>query len=216
MRPPQAAMSAVAAGRLVPQKAGWESLFWSAFKRSKNGMALTDDRRRHVEVNGAYLRLLGYRRPELIGHPLYELSIGGPVASEREWQDALRRDQFTGVADLRRRDGGRVTVEFAGHPTLMNGRRLVLIVLMSANRRGRRLPSAVVDPSRPAPLSRRELEIVRLIALGSSGPEIADELHLAHDTVRTHVRNAMTKVGARSRAQLVAMLLGEGLWTNSS
>jgi len=109
-----------------------------------------------------------------------------------------------------------VTVEFAGHPTLMNGRRLVLIVLMSANRRGRRLPSAVVDPSRQAPLSRRELEIVRLIALGSSGPEIADELHLAHDTVRTHVRNAMTKVGARSRAQLVAMLLGEGLWTNSS
>ena len=58
-------------------------------------------------------------------------------------------------------------------------------------------------------LSEREREIVRLVALGSTGPEIADELHIAHDTVRTHVRNAMTKVGARSRAQLVAKVLGE-------
>jgi PAS domain S-box-containing protein len=200
----------------VPPDAGWESLFWSAFKRSKNGMALTDDRRRHVEVNGAYVRLLGYGRAELIGHPTSELVIGGPLMTEQEWIETLRQDQFTGVADVRRKDGGRVTVEFAGQPALVSGRRLVLIVLMSANRRGRRLPRAVVDSSRPAPLSHRELEIVRLIALGSNGPEIADELHLAHDTVRTHVRNAMTKVGARSRAQLVAMLLGEGISSSSS
>ena len=62
----------------------------------------------------------------------------------------------------------------------------------------------------PAALSERELEIVRLVALGRSGPEIADELGIAHDTVRTHVRNAMAKVGARSRAHLVAKALGEG------
>jgi DNA-binding CsgD family transcriptional regulator len=49
------------------------------------------------------------------------------------------------------------------------------------------------------------------VALGRSGPEIADELGIAHDTVRTHVRNAMTKAGARSRAHLVARALGEGL-----
>jgi DNA-binding NarL/FixJ family response regulator len=52
---------------------------------------------------------------------------------------------------------------------------------------------------------------VRLVAHGSSGPEIAGELHIAHDTVRTHVRNAMTKLGARSRAHLVAKALGDGL-----
>jgi DNA-binding NarL/FixJ family response regulator len=50
---------------------------------------------------------------------------------------------------------------------------------------------------------------VRLLSLGSTGPEIADELQVAHNTVRTHVRNAMTKLGARSRAQLVAMSLGD-------
>jgi DNA-binding NarL/FixJ family response regulator len=51
---------------------------------------------------------------------------------------------------------------------------------------------------------------VGLIAHGESGPEIADQLHISHDTVRTHVRNAMTKLGARSRAQLVAKSLGDG------
>jgi DNA-binding CsgD family transcriptional regulator len=40
--------------------------------------------------------------------------------------------------------------------------------------------------------------------------EIADELHIAHNTVRTHVRNAMVKVNARSRSHLVAVALGEG------
>ena len=53
--------------------------------------------------------------------------------------------------------------------------------------------------------------MVRLVALGQTGPEIADELGITHDTVRTHVRNAMDKVGARSRAHLVAKALGEEL-----
>ena len=37
-----------------------------------------------------------------------------------------------------------------------------------------------------------------------------DRLGIAHDTVRTHVRNAMGKTGARSRAHLVAKAIGEG------
>ena len=52
---------------------------------------------------------------------------------------------------------------------------------------------------------------MRLVAQGRTGPEIADELHIAHDTARRHVQNAMTKIGARSRAQLVAKSLGDGL-----
>jgi DNA-binding CsgD family transcriptional regulator len=61
------------------------------------------------------------------------------------------------------------------------------------------------------PLSRRETEIVRLVALGMTGREIAGELQIAHHTVRTHVNNAMVKTGARSRAHLVAKALADGL-----
>jgi DNA-binding CsgD family transcriptional regulator len=59
----------------------------------------------------------------------------------------------------------------------------------------------------PAPLTAREREIVRLIALGRVSREICEELHIAPDTVRTHVRNAMAKTGARTRAQLIAIAL---------
>jgi len=61
------------------------------------------------------------------------------------------------------------------------------------------------------PLSDREREILYLIALGHTSPEIADQLHITHNTVRTHARNAMEKTGARSRAHLVAKALGEGI-----
>ena len=56
-------------------------------------------------------------------------------------------------------------------------------------------------------LTEREREIVRLVAQGRTGREIADELHIAHNTVRTHVRNAMTKLEADTRTQAVALAL---------
>ena len=40
---------------------------------------------------------------------------------------------------------------------------------------------------------------------------IAADAEVSPNTIRTHVRNAMAKVGARSRAQLVARTMGEGM-----
>jgi PAS domain S-box-containing protein len=191
--------------------AGWMGLFFDAFRGSKNGMVLLDDQRRFVEVNGACLQLVGYRRTELIGHHVWEFVIGGPKYTEREWRAALRQSQFTATGDIRRADGGRVTVEFACHPAVVTGMRLVLFVAVSSNRRGRRPTVAPIAGASPLSLSARELDVVRLIAAGASGPEIAEELQVSHNTVRTHVRNSMTKLGTRSRAQLIAKLLGEGL-----
>jgi PAS domain S-box-containing protein len=176
-------------------------------------MVLVDEWRRYVDVNGAYLRLLGYPRNALIGRHLFDYVVGGPIASDREWKELLHQEQFTGVADLRRNDGGQVAVEFAGHPAVVTGKPLVLFVTLTTSRRGRLLYDVPSIPSRPVALSGRELEIVGLIALGASGPEVAEELQVTHNTVRTHVRNAMKKIDARSRAHLVAKVLGDGvLW----
>ena len=60
---------------------GWSALFSTAFKQSRNAMVLLDARRRHVDANGAYLKLLGYRRDALIGKPVYSFVVGGPLAS---------------------------------------------------------------------------------------------------------------------------------------
>ena len=60
------------------------------------------------------------------------------------------------------------------------------------------------------PLTRREREILGALAEGMSGAQIAEQLVLSPETVRTHVRNAMSKLGASTRSQAVALALQHG------
>lgn len=64
------------------------------------------------------------------------------------------------------------------------------------------------DPSPARPLralSPREREIVNLLAAGLTGEQIARQLFLSPDTVKTHIRNAMTRLGAKTRPHLVML-----------
>jgi PAS domain S-box-containing protein len=193
----------------VAGRDGWAALFWSAFKDSRNAMVLLDEHRRHVDVNGAYLKLAGYARDEVIGRPVWEYVAGGPQQTDRQWEQSIARGELSGQAGLVCADGTTVTVQYAGHTEVVTGQRLVLFVALSTSRWGRHSRRDPDTGARNA-LSGREREIVRLVAAGQTGPEIAEHLHISHATVRTHVRNAMAKVGARSRAHLVAKALGDG------
>jgi PAS domain S-box-containing protein len=195
----------------VVERGDWAQMFQAAFTQSRNAMWLLDDHRCPVDINGAGLKLLGYRREELLGRPIYRIVVGGPLDTPAEWNAHLHQRRLTGEAQLRCANGSIVAVQFAATPEVVTGRRLVLFVALSTSRWGPRFRREVPSPREPGVLSDREREVVRLVALGNTGPEIAEELRIAHDTVRTHVRNAMEKAGARSRAQLVAMALGEGL-----
>ncbi|MEV7079672.1 response regulator transcription factor [Streptomyces sp. NPDC093516] len=66
-------------------------------------------------------------------------------------------------------------------------------------------------PERLADLTVREREVMALAAEGRSNTEIADDLVLSPLTVRTHIHRAMTKLGARDRAQLVVIAYQTGL-----
>lgn len=69
-------------------------------------------------------------------------------------------------------------------------------------------------PSVTAPLdalTARELEVVTLVATGLSNEEIAAQLFVTPLTAKTHVNRAMTKLGARDRAQVVVMAYESGL-----
>jgi PAS domain S-box-containing protein len=189
---------------------GWPALFESAFRQSRNAMVLLDERRRMVDVNAAMVQLIGRTRTGMLGRPVFEIVIRGPIATEAEWQDAMAAGRFSGEATLRHGDGSGVTVQWGATTEVATGRRLVLVVALHTSRWGPRF-RRVPDGAGGRTLSRREREVVRLVALGHTGPEIADELGITHDTVRTHVRNAMDKVGARSRAHLVAKALGDEL-----
>ncbi|GAA4991061.1 response regulator transcription factor [Yinghuangia aomiensis] len=62
-------------------------------------------------------------------------------------------------------------------------------------------------------LTPREREIMILTALGLSNHDIAERLHVTPLTAKTHVNRAMTKLGARDRAQLVVIAYQTGLVT---
>lgn len=59
-------------------------------------------------------------------------------------------------------------------------------------------------PERPAGLSAREVEVLRLIASGMTNNEIAADLHLSVKTVSRHLSNIFTKIGVRSRSGATA------------
>ena len=75
--------------------------------------------------------------------------------------------------------------------------------------------AARTRPGRSLPgldeLTPREREVVVLIALGLSNEEIARKIYVSSSTAKTHAARAMTKLGARDRAQLVVFAYQAGL-----
>ena len=69
--------------------------------------------------------------------------------------------------------------------------------------------------ARPSPtldvLTDREREVMALVAEGLANDEIAERLYVSPMTAKTHVSRAMTKLGARDRAQLVVFAYESGL-----
>ncbi|HWC86671.1 MAG TPA: response regulator transcription factor [Solirubrobacteraceae bacterium] len=70
---------------------------------------------------------------------------------------------------------------------------------------------AAAPPAPPDDLSRRELEVLRLIALGHTNAEIASQLYLSVRTVETHRSHIQQKLRLGSRSELVRYALERGL-----
>lgn len=62
-----------------------------------------------------------------------------------------------------------------------------------------------------AALTEREEEVLRLMATGLSNPEIAQSLRVSLETVKTHVGNVLTKLGAQNRTHAVVIAYESGL-----
>ena len=66
------------------------------------------------------------------------------------------------------------------------------------------------DGRRRRGLTERERQVLTLLARGYTGEEVARELSVSAETVRAHVRNAVTKLHARTRLHAVVMALERG------
>ena len=86
----------------------------------------------------------------------------------------------------------------------------------------RRLIADIARASRPAgdgvppaleELTSREIEVLRLVAQGLSNAEIASELVLGENTIKTHVGRLLAKLELRDRVQAVVLAYETGLVT---
>jgi DNA-binding CsgD family transcriptional regulator len=78
-------------------------------------------------------------------------------------------------------------------------------------RRSRLRLTAGGTPDNPYQLTRRELEVLELVAEGLTDRAIGTRLFISHRTVERHVSNLLAKLGATRRAELVATALQKGL-----
>jgi len=78
------------------------------------------------------------------------------------------------------------------------------------------LPREDYDAEEPAEntLSRRETQILRLVARGVSNREVADSLHLSESTVKRHLSNVYDKLGVNTRGEAVSRAVSDG-WISS-
>jgi PAS domain S-box-containing protein len=192
----------------LAREPGWPGLFWHAFERSMNPMALLARNRRIVEINGAYEKMFGYSREQAVGQ--YAENFIPPSAWSRlaaDWVRLMRSGAATGAREIVRADGQVVRVQDAARHEAVTGKSLILYVVLEAAPRSRRESEAAGG----AVLSPRELQVVSELAMGHRIREIAENLVLAPTTVQSHARHAMAKLGARSQAHLVTIALAEGL-----
>ncbi|MGY6024589.1 response regulator [Streptomyces spinosirectus] len=75
-----------------------------------------------------------------------------------------------------------------------------------------RLIDHVTDSARPERLTERESEVLVMLARGKANKEIAHELHIGQQTVKTYVSHIFDKLGVHSRTQAVAHAMRLGLF----
>jgi DNA-binding NarL/FixJ family response regulator len=77
-------------------------------------------------------------------------------------------------------------------------------------------PAPPAAASMPSPLSRREQEVLQLVADGLTTQQIADQLFTSRRTVETHRQNILEKTGAKNTAALVRYAIAQGFLSETS
>jgi PAS domain S-box-containing protein len=159
-------------------------------------MLILDDDAVYVDANEALCRAVGRTRQQIVGQRLGSLSAPERREMARQLWTRLLQERCLIVGwEAPQPDGTAVGIQVVASADIPEPGRHLAVCL---------------PPARPRPerrLSPRELEVTAWLARGLSGEQIAERLYLSPETVRTHIRNAMERLEAHTRAQLVALAL---------
>ena len=168
---------------------------------------------------GEALRMLETRRPQvaLIDQRLPDIKGIDVIRQAKRTSPDTRILLYTGVADIalarEALDAGGSGVVLKEAP-LADVARAIAVVASGATYLDPVLAGELASPSTAAPqLTRREREVLRDLADGLTNAEIGAKLFLSPETIRTHVRKAMTRLDAKTRTQAVAKAVRGGMIT---
>jgi DNA-binding CsgD family transcriptional regulator len=186
---------------------------------------VVDDQRRCLEANLSACRLLGLPRRAALGRTVDDfLTSGMRKRLDHVWRAFREGGGHAGPFELSSQAAEAHEVNISVVANVLPGRHLLILSATEST------PGEVEAPQKPGPTPRistadlntasrfgrggptaREREVLTLLAAGATDEQIAEMLDLSPATVQTHVRNAKAKLGARTRAQAVAMALQHGM-----
>lgn len=168
---------------------------------------------RFVAANRYACAMLRYSREDLLELAIDDLALSRDLS--RVLAAARERPQV-GIAPLRCHDGATVLVRYEARAA--STANVGLVVCVAHPRRVLPAEQTAQAAAARKPRSRdnreltaRELEILQLVADGFENDEISGQLYISKETVKTHVRRLLQKLGARSRTHAVSVGLRRGL-----
>jgi len=152
------------------------------------------------------LIILDLRMPELSG-----LEAIRTILAERPEARILILSTFDGDEDIRQA----IHAGAAGYVVKRNSGEQIVPAIRAILSGDKWIPDDIkrqlARANRQEPLSMRELALLEFVARGDSNKEIGDRLQITENTVKTHLRNIMAKLGARDRTEAVTIGLRRGL-----
>ncbi|HWC05113.1 MAG TPA: LuxR C-terminal-related transcriptional regulator [Methylomirabilota bacterium] len=170
-------------------------------------------------------KILGYSAREVVGRPCCEVFVGRDASGNRLCYKGchvltlVQRGEPVQHFDM-------ATLTKAGKPVWLDISILVVpgarpdtsttvhlfrdvtaskeIETLVRERLAQALPPPSPESEPPPELTRRELEVLRLVAAGANTRAMADRLHVSPATVRNHVQHILAKLGVHSRLEAAA------------
>ena len=140
------------------------------------------------------------------GRASQALSIFAPLLAEHELANTPGRLMYEGVPAVALL---RLAVEHGLHAAF--AARVLQLLEPAAMPPASSLPQRIALPDSDEALSRRELEVLRLMAAGASNSQIAEQLIISPHTAKRHVANILGKLGATTRTEAAARARELGL-----